>query len=67
MRVKLSDRDLILIAGIAVAVIIVITVMTMDLALPQTESNAKLPLLMKFSEPWVMLKKISHRLSLTTF
>jgi len=59
VRLKLSNKDLIVIAGIVVAAIIVITTVAMDSPLPQRKGNAELPSLIKLSKPLVILKKIS--------
>lgn len=67
MRVKLSDRDLILIAGIVVAVIILITTLAIDSTLPQAESNAELPSLIKYSKPLTAIRKFGNVILATFF
>jgi hypothetical protein len=47
VRLKLTDKDLILLAGIVVAVIIALTTLIMDTHLPQGESKRNSPSLMK--------------------
>jgi len=67
MRVKLSDRDLILIAGIVVAVIIVITTLVIDTTLPQSEGNAELPSLINYSKPLTTIRKLGNIILATFF
>jgi len=62
VRLKLSNKDLIVIAGIVVAAIIIITTVAMDSPLPQQKGSAELPSLIKLSKPLVILKKISPTL-----
>jgi hypothetical protein len=63
VRLKLTDRDLILIAGIVVAAIIALTTLIMDAQFPQGDVKSNLPSLMKTTpSPTVLINKIGQRL-----
>ncbi len=59
VRIKLSDKDLVLIAGIAVAVIIAITILLKD-ALPHMENTQQqvTPAVKQFPSPSVFVNKV---------
>lgn len=61
VRLKLTDRDLVLIAGIVVAAIIALTTFIMDTQLPQGDAKSNLPSLMKSTpSPTVLINKIGQ-------
>jgi len=63
VRLKLTDRDLVLIAGIVVAAIIALTTLIMDTQFPQGNVKSNLPSLMKSTpSPTVLINKIGQRL-----
>ena len=63
MRLKLTDRDLILIAGIVVAAIIALTTLIMDAQLPQGESKRNSPALIKSApSPTVLINKLGQNI-----
>jgi hypothetical protein len=61
VRLKLTDKDLILLAGIVVAVIIALTTLIMDTHLPQGESKRNSPSLIKSApSPTVLINKLGQ-------
>lgn len=58
VRIKLSDKDLVLIAGIAVAVIIALTTFLVDSNQPQKESMEQAKPTINLSSPLVLINKI---------
>jgi hypothetical protein len=59
VRIKLSDKDLVLIAGIVVAVIIALTKM-LDSRLPQKENAEQAKPKVNLPSPTVLMNKISE-------
>jgi len=63
VRLKLTDRDLILIAGIVVAAIIALTTLIMDAQLSQGDVKSNLPSLMKSTpSPTVLINKLGQNI-----
>ncbi len=58
VRIKLSDKDLVLIAGIVVAVIIALTTFLLDAGLPQKESMQQAKPKINLPSPAVLINKI---------
>jgi len=61
VRLKLTHKDFLLLAGIVVAVIIALTTLIMEFNLTQGEVNLKLPSVINSApSPTVIIQKIGH-------
>jgi len=60
VRIKLTHKDLILIAGIVVAAIIALTTLIMDSSLPQGEVRPFPSLMKSTPSPQVLINKLGH-------
>jgi hypothetical protein len=61
VRIKLTHKDLIIVAGIVVAVIIALTTLILDSGLTQAEVKSNLPALIKSTpSPTVLIQKLGQ-------